>query len=58
MALLALFTLFVSFLTLSTANFNTSDIYTNPILPTGADPWVASSTQSRRYTRSLSLISV
>ncbi|KAK1810520.1 hypothetical protein LTR12_015100 [Friedmanniomyces endolithicus] len=40
MALLALLTLLVSFLTLGAARVNSSDTYTNPILPTGADPWV------------------
>ncbi|TKA83283.1 hypothetical protein B0A55_00796 [Friedmanniomyces simplex] len=40
MNFLALFTVLASFLALGTAQSNTSDTYTNPILPTGADPWV------------------
>ncbi|KAK5119420.1 hypothetical protein LTR85_007520 [Meristemomyces frigidus] len=38
--LLRLSTLLVCFLGLVTAQSNVSDTYTNPILPSGADPWV------------------
>jgi len=40
MALLGLFTVLVSFLSLASAQLNNSATYTNPILPSGADPWV------------------
>lgn len=41
MAILAvILTVTLSLLGLSSAQSNTSATYTNPILPTGADPWV------------------
>lgn len=38
--MLALITLLLSFFGLAYAQSNSSDTYTNPVLPSGADPWV------------------
>lgn len=49
MAKASFFALFLAILGVSTAQSNSSNTFTNPIIPSGADPWVLKHTDGSYY---------